>query len=144
MTAISVGYVVCLAPLVVVLYRLPRVSYAPRPRRRAGGTRDLGSRAALAGQGFGLVWAGEFLVMLAETIALLYLYYYLQDVVHYSDPGQGQLILVLAATLAVIVATVAVGRFADLSGGYRRYAVLASALMAPTGFVLAVRHVGRW
>ena len=55
----------------------------------------------------------------------------------YRDPGQGQLILVLAATLAAIVATVAVGRVADLSGGYRRYAVLASVVMAATGFVLA-------
>ena len=47
--------------------------------------------------------------MLAETIALLYLYYYLQDVVHYRDPGHGQLILVLIATVAAIIATVAVG-----------------------------------
>ena len=75
--------------------------------------------------------------MLAETIALLYLYYYLQDVVRYRNPGQGQLILVLIATVAAIVATVVVGRVADLSGGYRRYAVLSSFLMAATGFVLA-------
>ncbi|HEX3512435.1 MAG TPA: MFS transporter, partial [Trebonia sp.] len=80
---------------------------------------------------------GKFLVTLAETIALLYLYYYLQDVVHYRNPGQGQLILVLIATSAVIIATVAVGRAADLSDGYRRYAVLSSVVMAATGFVLA-------
>lgn len=90
-----------------------------------------------AGQGFGLVWVGKFLIVLAETIALLYLYYYLQDVVHYGNPGQGQLILIVIATAAVIIATVAVGRVADRSGGYRRYAVLASALMAATGFALA-------
>jgi MFS family permease len=89
------------------------------------------------GQGFGLVWLGKFLITLAETVALLYLYYYLQDVVHYRNPGQGQLILVLIATLAVIVATVAVGRLADLSAGYRRYAVLSSVVLAATGFVLA-------
>ena len=75
--------------------------------------------------------------MLAETIALLYLYYYLQDVVHYRDPGEGQLILILVATVAVVVATVVTGRVADQSGGYRRYAVLASVLMAATGFLLA-------
>jgi MFS family permease len=160
MTAISVGYVVCLIPLVVVLYRLPRVSLAAPATAsdgaagapdRGGAPRDAGRapeagatasppglRALLStGPGFGLVWLGKFLVTLAETVALLYLYYYLQDVVHYRDPGQGQLILVLIATLAVIVATVAVGRVADLSGGYRRYAVLASVVMAATGFVLA-------
>jgi MFS family permease len=141
MTAISVGYVVCLAPLIVVLYRLPRVSYespAPlvSPGRRASGRPDI--RALLAAErGFGLVWIGKFLIMLAETIALLYLYYYLQDVVHYQDPGDGQLVLILIATVAAVVATVAVGRVADRSGGYRRYAVLSSLLMAATGFLLA-------
>ena len=135
MTAISVGYVLCLIPLLVVLYRLPRVSY--EPAGTTGASRP-GIRALLSlEQGFGLVWAGKFLVTLAETVALLYLYYYVQDVVRYRNPGQGQVILVLAATLAAIVATVAVGRFADLSGGYRRYAVLSSVLMAATGFVLA-------
>ncbi len=135
MTAISVGYVVCLIPLVVVLYRLPRVSYGPSALTR-GGRPDI--RALLAAsQGFGLVFIGKFLIMLAETVALLYLYYYLQDVVHYRDPGDGQLILILIATVAVIIATVAVGRVADLSGGYRRYAVLSSLLMAATGFLLA-------
>ena len=141
MTAISVGYVVCLAPLIIVLYRLPRVSYAsPGSTSTATGSRggrpDL--RALLvAEQGFGLVFIGKFLIMLAETIALLYLYYYLQDVVHYRDPGDGQLILILIATVAVVIATVAVGRVADLSGSYRRYAVLSSLLMAATGFMLA-------
>jgi MFS family permease len=135
MTAISVGYMACLVPLLVVLRRLPRVSYATTP---AAARRRQGVRALLSlEQGFGLVWAGKFLVTLAETVALLYLYYYVQDVVRYRDPGQGQLILVLLATLAAIVATVAVGRFADRSAGYRRYAVLSSVLMAATGFVLA-------
>ena len=159
MTAISVGYMVCLVPLLLVLYRLPKVSYTPQgtagpeldgtspaaaagpaaaPATATAAPRRQGVRALLSlEQGFGLVWTGKFLVTLAETVALLYLYYYVQDVVRYRDPGQGQLILVLAATLAAIVATVAVGRFADLSDGYRRYAVLSSLLMAATGFVLA-------
>jgi MFS family permease len=137
MTAISVGYMICLIPLVIVLYRLPRVSYAAE-----AGARSVGGRWGIRGllmteRGFGLVFVGKFLIMLAETIALLYLYYYLQDVVHYRDPGDGQLILILIATVAAIAATVVVGRVADLSGGYRRYAVLSSALMAATGFLLA-------
>ncbi|MGH3282629.1 MAG: MFS transporter [Trebonia sp.] len=139
MTAISVGYVVCLIPLAVVLYRLPRVSYAAEAAEgaRPGGMLSGIRRLLMAEQGFGMVFIGKFLIMLAETIALLYLYYYLQDVVHYRDPGDGQLILILIATIASIAASVAVGRVADLSGGYRRYAVLSSALMAATGFLLA-------
>jgi MFS family permease len=170
MIAISVGYVVCLVPLIVVLYRLPRVNYATADAAGtgSGGTGADGTEpaegapatgAAAAGpgpgpaaplarqslvrsllsleQGFGLVFIGRLLITLAETIALLYLYYYLQDVVHYRNPGEGQLILVLIATVAVIIATVVVGRVADVSGGYRRYAVLSSLLMAATGFLLA-------
>jgi MFS family permease len=139
MTVVTVIYAVCLAPLAYVLYRLPRVSYPAREDGRGRARLAEGIAALLsAGQGFGKVWAAKFLVMLAETVALLYLLYYLQDVVHYRNPSQGQLILVLIATAAVIVATVAVGRIADRSpGGYRRYAVLASRLMAVTGFVLA-------
>ncbi len=133
MTAVTCIWVVCLIPLVVVLYRLPRVSYPTSADGKGPGIAVL----LTAGQGFGLVWVGKFLVMLAESIALLYLYYYLHDVVHYGNPGQGQLILVVIATVAVIGATVTVGRVADRSAGYRRYAVLAAALMAVTGFVLA-------
>jgi MFS family permease len=141
MTAISVGYVVCLIPLVVVLYRLPRVSYAAQAASVTGcppgGRRADIRRLLMAEKGFGLVFIGKFLIMLAETIALLYLYYYLQDAVRYRDPGDGQLILILIATMASITATVVIGRVADLSGGYRRYAMLSSVLMAATAFLLA-------
>jgi MFS family permease len=149
MTAISIDYAVCLIPLVIVLFRLPRVSHTAvdigdgttgKPPAASTGPAIGGWEAVRAllsvRQGFGPVWLGRFLVTLAETIALLYLYYYLQDVVHYANPGQGQLILVLVATVAVIIATIVVGRAADLSGGYRLYAVISSLLMAATGFVL--------
>ena len=79
---------------------------------------------------------------LANSIALLYLYYYLQDVIHYPKPGTGQLILVSVAVGATILATVTIGRLADRSAGYRRYAMLATTLLAATGFVLAV--VSSW
>lgn len=147
MLAVAVTYAACLAPLVVVLYRLPRVTRGPAFPQASEGAESAGSppagRRALAtlmlaaGQGFGQVWLGKFLVMLANSIALLYLYYYLQDVVRYRHPGVGQLILVVIATFASILATVAVGRLADRSAGYRRYAVLATALLAATAGVLA-------
>src|SRR3984885_2999244 len=57
MTAISVGYMVCLIPLLVVLYRLPRVSYEPSGAASpepggtgpAGGTSAAGTSAPAAG-----------------------------------------------------------------------------------------------
>jgi MFS family permease len=135
MAAVTAVFALCLAPLVVMLYRLPRVD---REATRPSPIRTLIS----GGHGFGAVWAGKFLVMLANSIALLYLYYYLQDVIHYRKPGTGQLILVVVATAATILATVTVGRLADRSGRYRNYAVAATAVLAATGFTLAV--IGSW
>jgi MFS family permease len=143
MMSVAVGYAIFLIPLVIVLYRLPRVrnespdAVGTRPRQGLTAGNRPAFRALLGGRGFRSVMAAKFLIMLAETIALLYIYYYLQDDIRYPDPGHGQLILILIATLAAIVATVTVGRIADQSGSYRRYAVLASVLMAATGFVLA-------
>jgi MFS family permease len=162
MLSVAIGYGLFLIPLVVVLHRLPRVSGATDGASTDGASTDRGSagagaprprqgpiagslpafRALLGGRGFRSVMAGRFLIMLAETIALLYLYYYLQDDIRYANPGHGQLILILIATIATIMATVAVGRVADRSGGYRRYSVLASVLMAAT--VLALAGLTEW
>jgi len=143
MLSVAVGYGLFLTPLVVVLLRLPRVSGGardggdarPRPGLIAGSLPAF--RALLGGRGFRSVMTGRFLIMLAETIALLYIYYYLQDDIRYPNPGHGQLVLILIATVATIMATVTVGRVADRSGGYRRYSVLASVLMAATALALA-------
>jgi MFS family permease len=143
MLSVAVGYGLFLLPLVVVLYRLPRIGNrsadASDGRTRQGlvGGGLPAFRALLGAPGFRSVMAGRFLIMLAETIALLYLYYYLQDDIRYPDPGHGQLILILIATTATIAATVTVGRVADRAGGYRRYSVLASVLMAATALALA-------
>jgi MFS family permease len=135
MAAVTCVFAVSLLPLVVLLRRLPRVE----PAVGAGRSARESLRVLLTGgTGFSAVWVGEFLVTLANSIALLYLYYYLQDVIHYRKPGNGQLILVAVATVAAIMATVTVGRLADRSASYRRYAVFATTLLALTGFVLAV------
>jgi MFS family permease len=135
MTAVTVVFAVCLCPLVLVLRRLPRVERAEGAGRPA---RESVRMLLAGGTGFSAVWAGEFLVTLANSIALLYLYYYVQDVIRYPRPGDGQLILVAVATGAAILATVTVGRAADRAASYRRYAVAATTLLALTGFVLAV------
>src|ERR1700684_4442094 len=106
---------VALAPLVVLLRRLPRVRISGPGRSVREGLQALLN----GGTGYSAVWIGQFLMELANSIALLYLYYYLQDVIHYPRPGTGQLILVGVATAATILATVTVGRLADRTGGYR-------------------------
>jgi MFS family permease len=135
-TAIVVLYIATIVPFTVAAARLPKATGQPART-------DLGFLVQLAKQHrFRLVWLGRFLVVLADTIALLYLYYYLQDVIHYRKPGEGQLILVTIATIATALAAVFAGRSADRSGRYRPYVVLAVILMAVAGFVLAA--IGTW
>ncbi len=136
MTALVIFYVVAVLPFTVAAARLPKTA--------GQSTRiDVGFLAELARHsGFRSVWLGRFLVILANTIALLYLYYYLQDVIHYRKPGEGQLILVTIATFATALAAVSAGRLADRSGRYRIYVVRAVVAMAVAGFVLAA--IGTW
>lgn len=134
--AVVILYVVTVVPFTIVVARMPKIG-------GQSARTDLKFLTELARhQGFRSVWLGRFLVILANTIALLYLYYYLQDVIHYRNPGQGQLILVAIATIATAAAAVIAGRLADRSGHYRIYVVQAVAAMAVAGFVLA--FIGTW
>jgi MFS family permease len=130
-TSLVILYVVTLVPFTVVAAGMPK---------KAGKSTATDIRFIIElakHSGFRSVWLGRFLVILANTIALLYLYYYLQDVIHYKKPGEGQLILVTIATIATALAAVIAGRLADRSGRYRIFVVQAVVAMAIAGFVLA-------
>jgi MFS family permease len=130
-TATVVLYIATLTPFTIAVARLPK---------KAGQSAriTIGFLTILARQKpFRAVWLGRFLVVLANTIALLYLYYYLQDVIHYRKPGEGQLILVAITTAATALAAVIAGRLADRSGRYQVYVTTAIVVMAVAGFVLA-------
>jgi hypothetical protein len=132
---LSVFYGACLAPLIVVLrFSPPGVEPTGSGRRPV---MQLARNGAL-----GRVWAGRFLVTLANGIAVTYLYYYLQDVIHYPKPGYGQLILVLISTVALMLTAGTSGRMADKSGAHYRYAVIGTALMALVVFEFSI--VGTW
>jgi MFS family permease len=127
-------YGACLIPLIIVVRRLPR---RPAPARRPRPVLLLATSGA-----FGRVWAGKFLVIMANGLAVMYLYYYLQDVIRYPSPGQGQLILVLISTCASAASAVTVGRLGDRSGAYQWLAVIGVALMSLVAFELSV--IGTW
>jgi MFS family permease len=135
-TAIVVLYIATLTPFIVAAARLPK-------KANQSARTTIGFLTSLARQKpFRAVWLGKFLVVLANTIALLYLYYYLQDVIHYRKPGEGQLILAAISTVATALAAVIAGRLADRSGRYQVYTTTAIVAMAVAGFVLAA--LGTW
>jgi len=126
-------YAATLTPFILVIGPLPRIVSRPSPGRNGRFLMVLSHD-----RGFRIVWAGRFLVVLANATALLYLYYYLQDVIHYSKPGEGQLILVAISTAATAVTAVLFGRHADKSGNYRLQVIVATVAMAIAGFALAI------
>ncbi|SCK37541.1 Major Facilitator Superfamily protein [Streptomyces sp. SceaMP-e96] len=112
------GFVVLGALPYVLLHRDPVLPAARRPA--------LAWRAVLAGfwisprrhPDMGWAWLTRFLINLGNALALLYLLYYLRDVLHRPDPDGGVLVLtaVNAVTLLGTVVAGASGRTGSAAG----------------------------
>lgn len=93
---------------------------------------------------FTWAWGTRFLVMLGNSIAILYLLYFLRDKLHYSQthPGrtaeQGLLILIVIYTVGVLLSAVAGGWLSDRSGRRKPHVVVSGLVMAVPAVVLAI------
>ncbi|WP_129296473.1 MFS transporter [Streptomyces lydicus] len=113
---VSAGYLACAG--FVVLGTLPYVLWHRDPVLPAGRRPALNLRALAAGfwisprrhPDLGWAWLTRFLINLGNALALLYLLYYLRDVLHHPDPGGGVLILT-AVNGVTLLGTVVVGGF---------------------------------
>jgi MFS family permease len=92
---------------------------------------------------FGWAWLTRFLIVLGNSMAVLYLLYFLRDEIHYSQqfPGRlaedGLVILLLIYTVAVVIAAVAGGRVSDRLGQRRWLVALSGGVMAVPAVMLA-------
>jgi MFS family permease len=87
---------------------------------------------------YGWAWITRFLVQLGNAMGTLFLLYFLADRVHYPDPKNGLLILILVYTAAVTATTVIAGRRSDRSGRRKVYVVWSGLQMALAALLLAV------
>ncbi|MDX6430364.1 MAG: hypothetical protein QOE54_2730 [Streptosporangiaceae bacterium] len=87
---------------------------------------------------FAWVGAGRFAIQLGNAVGLLYLYYYLQDVLHRPDPAQSVLTLVIIYTLSAMVISVVVGRWSDRTGRRKPFVIGSSVMMAGAVLVFAL------
>lgn len=93
------------------------------------------------GLGFALAWLLRFLFALGQNLSVPFLYFYLQDVVHYPQNHSGGTNAGVLTTTAiygpcVIVAAIVAGIVCDRTHRYKVYIVSATALFA-TGVWLA-------
>jgi MFS family permease len=92
---------------------------------------------------FGWAWLTRFLIVLGNSMAVLYLLYFLRDKIRYSRlfPGQtaedGLVILLLIYTVIAVTMAVAGGRVSDRTGRRRRLVAISGVVMAIPAVALA-------
>jgi MFS family permease len=133
------GYLLCAALLVVltlpylVLRKDTRIEPGERPR--------LSVRAFWISPrrfpDFGWAWLTRFLLNLGNSIAIVYLLYFLQDEVGHADPDGGVFVLT-AIYAATLLSTVVIGGvWSDRVGRRRVFVCWAGLVMAVAALVLA-------
>ncbi|MFN8156156.1 MAG: MFS transporter [Candidatus Nanopelagicales bacterium] len=87
---------------------------------------------------FGWAWLTRFLMMLGNSMATLYLLFWLKDEVHYESPEQGQTVLIGLYALGTMATAVIFGRISDRSGRRKIYVIAATIVMAISAVLLAL------
>ena len=136
---IAAGYLVCAAFLVVttipylLLRRDTRITASERPSLRL---KDFWI-SPRAFPDFGWAWLTRFLLNLSNSVAIVYLLYFLQDVVGYPEPDSGVFILtaIYAATLLSTVVTS--GVWSDRVARRRVFVCWAGIVMSLAALLLA-------
>ncbi|MFC9230379.1 MFS transporter [Streptomyces decoyicus] len=131
---VAAGYLACAG--FAVLGTLPYVLLHRDPVLPAGRRPALSGRALLAGfwisprrhPDLGWAWLTRFLINLGNALALLYLLYYLRDVLHRPEPGGGVLVLT-AVNGVTLLGTVVIGGFWSDRVGRRQPFVLWSGVI---------------
>lgn len=86
---------------------------------------------------FGWAWLTRFLINLGNSIALLYLFYFLADAVHVADPKLGVTIATGVNLAAVLLSTVAAGVASDRLGRRRVFVCGGALAMAAAAVLMA-------
>lgn len=77
-------------------------------------------------------------IQLANSMATLYLLYFLRDVVRLDDPAQGVFVLTLVYTVGIVSTSVLAGRLSDRIGRRKVFVVVAACVVAAAMLTLSV------
>ncbi|MGW2632017.1 MFS transporter [Streptomyces chattanoogensis] len=84
----------------------------------------------------GWAWLTRFLINLGNALALLYLLYYLRDVLHHPDPDGGVLALTALNGVTLLATVVVGGVWSDRAGRRRPFVLWAGVIMAAATLLL--------
>ncbi|BCK71340.1 MFS transporter [Streptomyces libani subsp. rufus] len=137
------GYLACAG--FTVLGALPYVLLHRDPVLPAGRRPALRLRALLAGfrisprrhPDLAWAWLTRFLINLGNALALLYLLYYLRDVLHRPDPDGGVLVLTAVNAVTLLGTVVVAGFWSDRIGRRQPFVLGAGVIMTVATGLLA-------
>lgn len=140
---IALGYWLCAAALLlsVVPYLLraddPALPRGARARFRFGEFVRGFWISPAAHPDFGWAWLTRFLMFVGNQLTIVYLLFFLTDVIRHPDPAGGVLVLTGLYALMVIVTTVVAGRWSDRVGKRRVFVAGSSAVIACAALIMA-------
>jgi MFS family permease len=140
---IALGYWLCAAALLVCV--VPYLSHADDPvlPRQAREPFRLGAFLRgfwinpVAHPDFGWAWLTRFLMFVGNQLVIVYLLFFLTDVIHYPNPPGGVLVLTGIYAVMVIITSVLVGRWSDTAGKRRVFVAASSAVIACAALTMA-------
>lgn len=141
---ITVGYIICAVALVlgVIPYVLrPNDPVLPRESRTAFKLLEFIKRFwinPLTHPDFGWAWLTRFMMNTGNQMTIVYLLFFLTDVVHLEDPAGGVLVLTGTYAVMVIISAVLLGPISDKSGKRKIFVSGSSVVVACSALIIAV------
>jgi MFS family permease len=86
---------------------------------------------------FAWAWLTRFLVNVCNQLTIVYLLFFLRDVLKHEDPALGVLTLTGIYALMVMISAVVAGRWSDRVGRRKPFVIGSSAVIAAAGLTLA-------
>ena len=138
-----VGYWLCAAALLLSV--LPYIFHRNDPPLPAAGLRAFRPRTFIKGfyispfvyPDFAWAWLTRFLVNVGNQLTIVYLLFFLRDVIGYQDPATGVLVLTGIYAVMVMITAVIAGPWSDRVGRRKPFVIGSSIIIAMAGAIMA-------
>lgn len=141
---IAAGYIICAAALAVsvIPYLLkPNDPQLPKEFRRPFALGEFFKSFWInpaRHPDFGWAWLTRLIMNVGNQMTIVYLLFYLTDVVKYPDPAGGVLILTGTYAVAVIISAIIFGPMSDKSGKRKIYVIFSSVVVSSSALIIAI------
>jgi MFS family permease len=138
-----VGYWLCAGALLLSV--LPYLFHRNDPALPKGKLPEFRLRQFLRGfwisprayPDFAWAWLTRFLVNVGNQLTIVYLLFFLRDIIKHEDPAAGVLVLTGIYAAMVIITAVVAGPWSDRVGRRKPFVIGSSAVIAMAGMILA-------